>query len=131
MYKRQLLLGFSIVLIAVLTVFGVFPVAERATVLSDKSTQAYNLASQILETHLNRHYSTISVGISEQQEPIQHTTRRGVDVETNFFFKSEITKPYPSREILNILVTVSWTEGSSDEPRPAEVRLQAEKGRLW
>ena len=127
----ELLIGFAIVLVALLAVFGLFPTAERSAVLADKSTHAYNFASQVLQNTLAKHYSTLTVGVVEDVEPMAHTLRKGIEAETEFHFRVEITKPYPSKEILNVVVDVTWTEGSGDELRPSAIRLEGEKSRLW
>lgn len=127
----ELMLGFSLVTIALLAVFRIFPTTERAAVLADRTAQAHHLASSLLQAQLDRPYSALSVGVLQDQESIQHTQRRGVKMSTNFHCKTEITRPYSGRDIYNIVVSVTWVEGSSLIPRPSAVRLEAEKGRLW
>lgn len=127
----ELLLGFSLLAIALLTLFRLFPAAERATVLADKSLHAHHLASEILDTQLARPYSAFTVGVFEDVEPIQHTQRRGVKMTTVYHYRLEITRPYPGRDIYHVVVSVNWEEGSSGTPRAAAIRLEGDKGRLW
>ncbi len=127
----ELLLGFSLLAIALLTLFRLFPAAERATVLADKSLHAHHLASEILDTQLARPYSAFNVGVFEDVEPFQHTQRRGVEMTTVYHYRLEITRPYPGQDIYHVAVTVTWEEGSAGTLRPSAIRLEGEKGRLW
>ncbi len=127
----ELLLGLSLLLIAMLSLFRLFPTAERATLLSDRSTQAHHMASELLDSQLARHYSAITVGVYEELEPITHTKRRGVELQTEFHTRVDITRPYPGKDIFNIAVEVTWFEGNDPGGKSSTVRIESEKGRFW
>ncbi len=127
----EVLLGFSLILMALLAVFRLFPTSERAVVLSDRTAQAYHFATELLDDQLQRHFSALTVGSTEGVKVVQHSLRRGVPIETEFHYRMDITRPYSGRDIYHILVSVSWRDGSNEKPREASVVLEAEKGRLW
>lgn len=127
----ELLIGFSLVTVALLAVFSLFPTGERAVTLADKSSQALQLASSLLQGQLARPYSSLTPGVSEGEEDVTHTLRRGVEITTTFHYRIEVTRPYSGLAISNVEVLVQWEEGSSGDPRPQVIRLEGEKGRLW
>ncbi len=127
----ELLIGFSLVTIALLAVFSLIPTGERAAALADVTTQARQFASTLLQDQLARDYNALSVGQSQGDEPIEHTLRRGVRVTTTFHYTIDITRSPSGLQIYNIVVTVNWEEGSGGALRAGGVRLEGEKGRQW
>lgn len=127
----ELLIGFSLVTVALLAVFSLFPTGERAATLADKSSQALQLASTLLQEELSRNYFALSVGVEEGEEPFQHTLRRGVETTTLYLYKIETSRPHPGLEIYKVAVSVTWEEGSEGKTRDGLVYLEGEKGRLW
>lgn len=127
----ELLIGFSLITVALLAVFSLVPTGERAAALADVTTQANQFASTLLQNQLARDYSSFSVNTIKSKEIFEHTLRRGVKVKTTFHYTIDITKPYSGQEIYNIVVTVNWEEGSTGVARAGGVRLEGEKGRQW
>lgn len=126
----ELLIGFSLVTVALLAVFSLVPTGERAATLADVTTQAHQFANILLQDQLARDYRSFSVGQIQEEEPIEHTLRRGVKVTTVFHYTIDITK-HSGLEVYNIVVTVNWEEGSGGAVRAGGVRLEGEKGRQW
>lgn len=65
---------------------------------------------------------------------VSHTHRRGQALSTDFVYRVEVIQP-PSGptsapELVDVLVTVSWKQGSAGLTRDNSIRLQATKGRI-
>lgn len=127
----ELMLGFALVTVAIFALFGAFPASQRAAVLADRMMQARQLATDTLNSELAEDFLNIEIEDDEEEEVVQHTHRRGVDYETTFVCRTEITRPNPAVNIYRIVVSVSWRD--SDDPRALEhkIVLEGEKGALW
>lgn len=129
----ELLLGFTLVTLGLVSVFSLFPLSERSAVLADQTEQARRLAEARLQDELGQPYSMMALGTSESDEEVQHSLRRGATLRTVFHTKVEVTKPYSGQEIYRVAVTVTWpkAKGSDALDSNGGVRLDGEKGALW
>jgi hypothetical protein len=77
-------------------------------------------------------YTALAIGAVEGDTTVQnHTQRRGKQLSTEFVYRVEVSQPVASVDIKDIQVSVSWKAGRLNQARPASVRLQSSKGRLW
>lgn len=126
----ELLLGLTLVSLAILAIFGLFPMADRSVAQADRTTQASTMARSLLDQQLQRSYSELSTDPStylQGETSLVHTRRHGQNLGTKFQYKVEITQPEADREVKTVLVTVSWKTGE----RVENVVLESRKGALW
>ena len=133
----EVLLGLSLVTIALLAVFQVFLSADTSVSLADRTTQAHHLARKLLEETLAKPFDQLATDPSLSREgewKSSHTKRRGMELSTDFVYRIDISRPVlgstPAPELVDILVTVSWKQGSDGGTRDNSIRLQASKGRI-
>lgn len=133
----ELLLGLSLVTVALLTVFHIFWTADASVSLADRTTQAHHLARRLLEETMAKPFDQLSTDPSLSRDDVitvSHTHRRGQALSTDFVYRVEVIQP-PSGptsapELVDVLVTVSWKQGSAGLTRDNSIRLQATKGRI-
>lgn len=126
----ELLLGLTLVSLAVLSIFSLFPAADRSVALADRTTQASTLARSLLDQQLQRSYGELSTDPAsylQGETSLVHTRRHGQALDTRFRYRVEITQPDLTHEVKRILVTVSWNYGSREE----KVVLESRKGSMW
>ena len=133
----EVLLGLSLVTIALLAVFQVFLSADSSVSLADRTTQAHHLARKLLEETLAKPYDLLSSDPSQSRQgelKSSHTKRRGQTLTTDFLYRIDVSRPSsgptPGPELVDVTVTVSWKQGSEDKARDNSIRLQATKGRM-
>lgn len=124
----ELLVGFGLITVALLSLFSLFPAGERAAALADKSAQALSIADSVLQEQMAKSHPTLVEGSSVGVVTLSHTLRRGVEMTTNFHYDVQTSLPDPDSEIFRIVVSVRWEEGSESNPRDGRVQLLGEKG---
>ena len=127
------MLGFTLLTSVLLLIFQLFPVSERSVGLADRTTQANYLARELMETRLGTPYDSLPVTTvpDSGSKVIQHTTRRGSALSTEFTYSVTVEQPDAAIAIRNIRVTVSWKEGALGLERPSSVVLESSRGNLW
>lgn len=127
----ELLLGMSVLVITILTIFSLFPMADRSVGHADRAAQANYIARSLMEDRLATPYAELALtSVPEVGEiALQHTQRRGQALTTNFDYTISVTHPYADRQLKRVVVTVGWERGSQDALET--VRLECDKGSLW
>lgn len=125
----ELLIGMTLLLITVLSLFLLFPTSERSVLLADKRSQALHQARMQLEEALTVEYSSLPLGESRIEQLVNHTKRRGVTLQTEFKTRVKVTQPDPNLDVKWVEVMVWW---DGDEPEGLNrVTLSSAKGVLW
>lgn len=128
----EALLGLTLVTIVLLVILQLFPVSDRSVGLADRTTQANYIARSLMEKQLATAYIDLSVGSTDGETVVaDHTRRRGSSLSTTFTWQVEISQPDPDIEVKEILVSVAWREGASNQERLSSVKLQSARGNLW
>lgn len=127
----EILLGMTLLIIAVMAVFALFPAGDRAVVSADRATQAHHLARRLLETEMSKEYGALTVGLTEGRRQLQHSRRNGVDLSTTLRYQVEISVPEPDRELKRVLVRVSWEKGSGETAVSPPIILESVRGRVF
>lgn len=120
----EVLLGLSLVLIALLTVFHLFISSDSLVSVADQTAQATHLARRILEEELTRPYLDVQSFVASETVP--HGARRGAELRTDFEYQVEVTEPDPAKKVKRVTVRVSW----GLKPRH-QVSLLGSKGEQW
>lgn len=107
----ELLLGFTILVIAVFALFAVFPSGDKAVVRSVRMTQAAEIARGLMEEQLTINYSSLVLGETDTQRSSKELTRNGAEVETTYYCKVIVEEPDPTKKYRDIKVEVYWKEG--------------------
>ncbi len=123
----ELLLGFSMLLVVMLSVFQLFPMANASVDLADRTTHANALARELMEKYLNLQYSSLEAGESGQRRIGSHTSRHGASISTEYNYDVTVQLLDPSRDIKEITVVVSW----STSGKAKRVILQSRRGNQW
>ncbi len=126
----EILLGMTLLIMAVMAVFALFPVGDRAVVNSDRSTQAHHLARRLLEEEMSKEYASMPIGSVSGDKVLDHSRRNGVNIQTKFHYEVTIAQPDPDKELKQVVVKVRWERGSSDPRDLAPVVLESMKGRV-
>lgn len=134
----ELLLGLFLVLVALLSVFGLFVLSDKVALRADRLEQARLLAGRLMEQEMAQNFDTVVSEAAKQAvqpaqaiatEEFSHTKRRGVEVETNFRQKIEVVQKSP--RLYRIVVTVDWLEGSGGSAQRQAVVLEGLKSEQW
>lgn len=125
----ELLLGMTLLTMAVLTVFALFPAGDRAVVSADRSTQAHQLARRLLEGEMAKSYDELAVGESDDIRTLEHSHRNGNPISTTFQVRTRITQ-VAGRELRSVTVEVRWERGSDEQNTAPPVVLTSLKGRV-
>jgi hypothetical protein len=120
----EVLLGLSLVLVALLTVFHLFVSADSMVAVADQTSQADQLARRVLEEELNRPYDDVEAYTGAESVP--HVERRGAQLSTNFEYEVDVAQPDLSKNVKLVSVRVSWGEKPHHQ-----VSLTGSKGELW
>ena len=56
----EILIGLTLVTVAILAVFQLFPASDKAVELADRTTQANQLARRLLESELAKNYPDVT-----------------------------------------------------------------------
>lgn len=123
----EILLGMTLLIMAVMAVFALIPVGDRAVVNSDRSTQAHQLARRLLENEMSKDYGALTLGSSTGEKLLEHSRRNGVNISTKFHYEVAVTQPQLDQELKHVLVKVSWEWGGDAKP---PVILESVKGRI-
>lgn len=121
----EVMIGLGLITVAILAVFQLFPVTDKAVSLADRTAQANQLARRLLEEELDKNYPEVSA--RNGNVTIQHTLRRGNVLSTDFVYGVEVVESAPPTRLKDITVEVEWTHGAVTRT----VRLQSLKGPLW
>lgn len=124
----ELLLGFTLLTVAIFALFALFPTGDKAVMRSVKMTQAQEIARGLMERELLRNYSDLTDGVASGETSASGINRNGVEISTRYLYQVEITQPDPTLRFKDIEVTVSWEEGSEGDTR--KVVLNSSKGEL-
>lgn len=124
----EILLGMSLLMIAVMAIFALFPAADRAVVAADRSSQAHLMARRLMDAELKRDYGSLDVGMDDGTRVLSHSQRMGTPIQTTFHYSVTVTIPDSSRDLKKIEVRVSWEKNS--DSRSNSVVLESLKGRL-
>jgi type II secretory pathway pseudopilin PulG len=125
----ELLIGFAVLAIAVMSIFLLFPSSDKAVMRAARTNQANELARSILEEATAQDYSALVVGLQDGLRNEVTLSRNGQDIRTQFNFEVETTQPDPTRELKNIRVRVFWEVGSDGRER--ECVLETSKGEFF
>lgn len=124
----ELLMGLAFLSLAILSLFLLFPSAERMVRLADTRSQALHLARLTMEETLAQSYSALLVGEVDSVIPLSQTQRRGARPTVEYRTRLTISQD-PDEEIKEIQVLVWW---DSEEPKGYnQVLLSSSKGKLW
>lgn len=124
----ELLLGFTVLIVAIFALFAVFPTGDKAAMRAARMSQASEIARALMEEELNKNYSSLVLGTTSGLRTSQGLTRHGSQVETVYDYTITITEPDPSKKYRNILVEVWWEEGQ--EKRRHGCKLESSKCEL-
>jgi hypothetical protein len=124
----ELLLGFTLLVVAVFALFAVFPSGDKAVVRSVRMSQAGEIARRLLEEESNKNYSSLVDGLVTGQMSSGGLARGGQDLVTEFFYEVEVRQPDPDRKYRDIRVEVYWEEGFQKRKHGCE--LETSKGEL-
>lgn len=124
----ELLLGFTLLVVAVFALFALFPSSDKAVVRSVRLTQANEVARALMEAELNKNYSFLTDGEYTGQNTSTGLNRSGQTIEYVHDYKITISQPDPSRKYKDILVEVFWEEG--EDKRKHGCKLQSSRGEL-
>jgi type II secretory pathway component PulJ len=129
----EAMLGLTLISVVLLVIFQLFPVSDRSVGLADRTTQANQLARELMEKQLEKRYDQLLPGVTTGERLIaDHTQRRGQSLSTEYVWKVTVTQADPpDAELRDIEVTVSWKDGSAHSKRPSEVTLRSVRGNLW
>lgn len=120
----EVLLGLTLVLIALLAVFQLFFTSDATVGLADRSAQANQIARRYLEEELLKDYDDVVPSTGDVQ--VVHAIRRGTTLRTTFTYTVEVVEPDPAKRIKDVSVTVEW----GTRPRH-RTTLSSAKGELW
>lgn len=125
----ELLLGFSILAVALLALFGLFPSGDKAVMRSIRMSQANELARGLVEEQMGKHYSSLVDGSVTGSYKTESVDRDGQKLATEFLYQVDILQPDSSRNYRDIKVEVWWTEGWAG--RRHSCKLQSSKGEFF
>lgn len=127
----EVLLGMSLLLIAIMAIFALFPVGDRAVANADRSTQAHQLARRMIDTELAKTYENLVPGIPlEQSVTLEHSSRQGTVLKTTFHTRLTIISLEPAQELKRVFVEVRWERGTGIHNLSPAVELESLKGRF-
>ncbi|MBM3466207.1 MAG: hypothetical protein FJX76_29320 [Armatimonadetes bacterium] len=121
----EVLLGLALVTVGILVLFLLFPAADQAVALSDRTAQATQLARRLMERQMALSFDDAKS--ESDSETVEHTTRRNARLSTQFTWQVEVTQPESGRKLKRIVVTVSWEHGKVQR----SVRCETCKGAYW
>lgn len=125
----ELLLGFTLLTVAVFALFAVFPTGDKAVVRSVRSGQANEIARGIMEDNMIVNYSAMVDGVTTGEVLIQGMTRGSAELSTKFLYRVEIDQPLPDRNFKNIKVEVFWEEGANKNKHSS--KIESSKGEYF
>lgn len=120
----EVVFGFTLVLVAILSIFQLFVSSDSLVAVADRTAQADQIARRLLEEELHVPYDDVEP--SKGSETVPHVDRRGTTVSTVFDYEVSIQQPDPAKEVKLISVKVSWGE----RPRRT-LGLVGAKGENW
>ena len=121
----EVLLGLSLFTLAVLFLLRLFPASDASVGQADRVAQATQMARRLMEERLAQQYDLLSVGTVKGTEAVQHASRRGSSIATEYAYEVDVAEVQPS--LKRIQVKVNWQTG----PLQREVVVESSKGRLW
>ncbi len=125
----ELLVGFALMAIAVMTIFLLFPSSDRAVMRAARINQAGEIARGLLEEELSQHYTLLALGIREGEVVSHELVRNSQTLTTQYLYRVDVHQPDPALAVKEVKVEVYWLEGQ-DERRHGTV-LQGSKGEFW
>lgn len=125
----ELLIGFSILAIAIMAIFALFPSGDKAVMRSIRMTQANEIGRGLMEDQMGKHYSAVTEGTVTGSTSDSSIDRNGQSLVTEYFYRVDITKPNPDRNYRDIVVEVWWNEGN-DQVRHG-CKMESSKGEFF
>lgn len=121
----EVLLGLSLFALAVLFLLRLFPASDASVGQADRVAQATQMARRLMEERLGQQYDQLNVGTVSGKEVVQHASRRGSAISTEYAYQVDVAQVQPS--LKRIQVKIDWQTG----PLRRQVLVESSKGRLW
>ena len=125
----ELLIGFSVLGIAIMAIFALFPSGDKAVMRSIRMTQANEIGRGLMEDQMGKHYSAMTEGTVTGSTTDSSIDRNGQSLVTEYFYQVDVSKPDPDRNYRNIVVKVWWNEGADKVRHGCE--MESSKGEFF